>query len=323
MRRKILVTGGAGFIGSHLVDRLLAEGDEVTVLDDLSIGTAGYLNTGARLVQGDVQDADRLALLARGMDAVFHLAAKVSVPACIDDWDAGHRINLGATIGVLRAAHRAGGVPVIYASSAAVYGDQGDIAVSEGDLPLPISPYAADKLASEHQARAMAGIHGLPSVGLRFFNVYGPRQDADSAYAGVISRLCANRLAGRAHTIFGDGLQSRDFIHVADVVDSLLRARDLASRTGAGAEVFNICTGSGTTLLDLARQIDRAAGGGETLIRHAPARSGDIRNSRGDPRAARDRLGFSATIPVTRGLTDVLEWMTPAAQPVLLNGSAG
>lgn len=326
MTRKILVTGGAGFIGSHLVDRLIAMGDEVTVLDDLSGGTAGYLDPRARLIRGDVRDADHLVLLVRGMDAVFHLAAKVSVQACIEDWDAGHRVNLGGTIGVLRAAHRAGGVPVVYASSAAVYGDQGDLAGAEDALPLPISPYAADKLAGEHQARAMARVHGLPSVGLRFFNVYGPRQDACSAYAGVISKLCANRLAGRAHVIFGDGLQSRDFIHVTDVVDSLLLGCQLASATGAGAEVFNICTGTATTLLDLAAQIDRASGGGATPILHEPPRSGDIRHSRGDPRAARDRLGFQATIPMRQGLADTLDWMRgthTVGQPALLKGSVG
>src|SRR5690606_8351521 len=157
----------------------------------------------------------------------------------------------------------------------------------------PISPYAADKLAGEHQARAMAEVHGLPSVGLRFFNVYGPRQDAASPYAGVISKFCANRRADRPHVIFGDGQQSRDFIYVGDVVEGLLRAGDLAGRQG-GASIFNLCTGVETSLLELARAIDGLAGRGASAARHEPARSGDLRASRGGPPAARQGRGFVA-----------------------------
>lgn len=303
--RRILVTGGAGFIGSHLVDRLIAGGAEVTVLDDLSSGHRHNIHPAARFVRGDLREADRLVALIGAADVVFHLAAKVSVQDCIAQWEDGHQINLGGTMAVLRAAQRAGGVPVVYASSAAVYGDQGDRACHEDDLPRPISPYAADKLASEHQARAMAAIHGLPSVGLRFFNVYGPRQDPASPYAGVIARLCANRLAGRPHTIFGDGLQSRDFIHVADVVEGLVRAADFAAGT-SGAAVFNICTGIGTSLVDLAQAIDAAAGAGATPIRHEAPRPGDIRHSRGDPTAARQALGLTARISLPEGLRDLL-----------------
>ncbi|MFC3570347.1 NAD-dependent epimerase/dehydratase family protein [Paracoccus simplex] len=301
MHRKILVTGGAGFIGSHLVERLLAAGDEVIVLDDLSSGRRCNLPAGLRLVPGDVLDAELLGSLLVGVDCVIHLAARVSVQLCITDWMAAHRVNLGGTIAVLQAAQRAGNVPVVYASTAAVYGNRSGTDCRETDLPLPISPYAADKLACEHQARAMAEVHGLASVGLRFFNVYGPRQDAASPYAGVISKFCANRLADRPHLIFGDGLQSRDFIYVADVVDGLLRAADHVAGQG-GAEVFNLCTGTETTLLELAAQIDRVAGRGTSAIDHAPARGGDIRASRGNPEAARARLGFTARIQVAEGL---------------------
>ncbi|RDW11669.1 NAD-dependent dehydratase, partial [Paracoccus thiocyanatus] len=268
-----MVTGGAGFIGSHLVDRLLADGNEVVVLDDLSSGQAANLAPAARLVRGDVRDADLLDLLMAGTGCVFHLAARVSVQLCIGDWVAAHGVNLGGTIAVLQAAHRAGNIPVVHASSAAVYGNRSGAACRETDLPLPISPYAADKLAGEHQARAMAEVHGLPSVGLRFFNVYGPRQDAASPYAGVISKFCANRRADRPHVIFGDGRQSRDFIYVGDVVEGLLRAGDLAGRQG-GASIFNLCTGVETSLLELARAIDGLAGRGASAARHEPARSG-------------------------------------------------
>ncbi|MEF9603440.1 NAD-dependent epimerase/dehydratase family protein [Paracoccus sp. PXZ] len=295
------MTGGAGFIGSHLVDRLLAAGEEVTVLDDLSSGRPANLGPDARLVRGDVRDADLIASLLAGVDCVFHLAARVSVQLCISDWMAAHRINLGGTMAVLDAAHRAGNIPVIHASSAAVYGNRSGTACRETDLPMPISPYAADKLAGEHQASARAEVNGLPALGLRFFNVYGPRQDAASPYAGVISKFCANRLADRPHQIFGDGLQSRDFIYVADVVEGLLRARDLAG-TAPGARVFNLCTGVETTLLDLVRIIDELAGRGPSAIEHAPARSGDIRASRGCPETARERLGFVAGMDIRSGL---------------------
>lgn len=301
MQRKVLVTGGAGFIGSHLVEHLLAMGDVVTVLDNLTSGHPENLPAGVRLVQGDILDPELLQPLLDQADCVFHLAALVSVPECIADWQGGHRINLGGSIAVLQAAQRAGNVPVIYASSAAVYGNRSGEACAEDSLPLPISPYAADKLAVEHQARAMAEVHGLPSVGLRFFNVYGPRQDARSAYAGVISKFCANRLADAPQVIFGDGGQSRDFIAVSDVVRGLLLARDSLQGPGR-ARVYNLCTGTETTLLDLASAIDRVSGRPALPIRHEPARGGDIRASRGSAELAARELGFRATTGIEAGL---------------------
>lgn len=315
LARRILITGGAGFIGSHLVERAVAGGDAVTVLDDLSTGRRGNVHPGAAFVRGDILDDAPLSDLVARSDAVVHLAARVSVQDCIRHWQDGHRVNLLGTLAVLQAAHRAGGVPVVYASSAAVYGDGGSRPCREGDLPRPISPYAADKLACEHQARAMAAIHGLPSVGLRFFNVYGPRQDVASAYAGVIARLCADRLADRPHTLFGDGLQRRDFVHVGDVVEAVLTALDQAARRG-GASVFNISTGFGTSLLDLAGRIDGIAGRGPTPVTHAAPRAGDIRHSCGDPAAARRELGWTAGVDLTTGLADVLRSMSDTPSPV-------
>lgn len=317
MQHKVLVTGGAGFIGSHLVERLLSQGDRVIVLDDLSSGARANLHPEARLVCGDMLDGPLLEGLLDGVDCVFHLAARVSVPECITDWSGGHRINLGGTIALLQAAQRAGNVPVVFASSAAVYGNPMHLPCAEHDLPLPISPYAADKLAGEHQARAMAEVHGLASVGLRFFNVYGPRQAAHSAYAGVISKFCANRLADRAHMIFGDGGQSRDFIYVSDVVDGLIRARDLMA-AAPGAHVFNICTGTEVTLLDLAHRIDAVSGRPASDILHCPARGGDIRASRGATGLAREKLGFSAETGIKAGLAQLWDWL--ADQP---NGAEG
>jgi UDP-glucose 4-epimerase len=292
-----LVTGGAGFIGSHLAEALLARGDRVVVLDDLSTGRAENLPSGAQLLQGDLLDP---ALLARGLrDArgVFHLAAVVSVELCIQEPLATHRVNLAGTLLLLDAARRAGNRPVVFASSAAVYGDAGDRPCAEDLLPAPISPYGADKLGAEHHARAMHAVHGLPSAALRFFNVYGPRQDPRSPYAGVISRFADNLRQGRPHTIYGDGLQTRDFVYVGDVVRALLAAQGLLAR----APQAIVSTGRATSLLDLAAALDRRVGA-TTPIAHRPARAGDIRHSQGSPDRMHDLLGLRAETPLDEGL---------------------
>ncbi len=302
---RFIVTGGAGFIGSHLVEALVAAGHAVTVIDDLSTGRAENVAPGARLLRGSIGDAMLLAREAAGADGIFHLAARVSVQDCIDNWLPGHRDNLIGTIHVLQAAAGAG-CPVVYASSAAVYGDRSGQLCSEEVREVPISPYGADKLACEHQARAFAVVRGVPSVGLRFFNVYGPRQDPASPYAGVISKFIANAQAGLAHTVFGDGGQSRDFIEVSDVVAGLLAAMDHAGKE-PGAEVVNICTGRETTLLDLIATIARVRGDtAAPRVTHAPARAGDIRHSLGCTRLMQARLGLRAQVPLDRGLTRLL-----------------
>lgn len=303
MKSYTLVTGGAGFIGSHVVDRLLANGEDVVVLDNLSSGKRENLASQAKLVAGDITDRALVEELACGADSIVHLAALVSVQECINDWSLGHRINLTATSELFQIAARVrtGGIPVVYASSAAIYGDFSGEACRETSLPRPISPYGADKLGCEHQAIAAAEIHGLPSVGLRFFNVYGPRQDPKSPYAGVISRFFANRLADAPHTIFGDGRQSRDFIYIDDIVEGVMRARDHARGKG-GAAVFNLCTGVETTLLELATEIDAVSGRGATKVIHAPARAGDIRMSLGAPEVAASELGFTAKTDIRTGL---------------------
>ena len=300
MTHRTLVTGGAGFIGSHLVDHLLARGEEVIILDNLSSGSRENVPAGARLVEGDILDGELVADLVRDADSVFHLAALVIVQECIRNWDLGHQVNLVSTIGLFRAAATKG-IPVVYASSAAIYGNRSGSECREDSLPMPISPYGADKLGCEHQARAMAEIHGLRSAGLRFFNVYGPRQDPRSPYAGVISKFCANRAADMSHTVFGDGLQSRDFIYVGDIVEGLVRARDRATDIG-GASVYNLCTGTEKTLLDLAREIDVVADRGPTEITHVEPRAGDIRMSLGSPELASAELGFHAETELRKGL---------------------
>ncbi len=230
-----LVTGGAGFIGSHLVDALLARGDVVRVLDDLSTGKRENLDPRAMLTVGDVADAAVVAGAMQGVDGCFHLAAVASVELGNRDWLGTHRTNLTGAITIFDAARRARPdrtVPVVYASSAAVYGDTPDLPLAESAATRPLSAYGADKLGCELHGRVAATVHGVRNAGCRFFNVYGPRQDPGSPYSGVIS-IFFNRIGrGQGITIFGDGGQTRDFIYVADVVEALLTT--MGMKSGAG-----------------------------------------------------------------------------------------
>ncbi|MDQ1901123.1 NAD-dependent epimerase/dehydratase family protein [Paracoccus sp. WLY502] len=301
---KFLITGGAGFIGSHLVDRLIARGDEVVILDDLSSGQRRNIHKGARLVQGTILDGPLVDRLAAGTDGIFHLAAQVSVQACIDDWMGAHRINLDGALTVFLAAQRNGNLPVVFTSTAAVYGDSPNEFCRETDAALPVSPYGADKLAAELHLRALFATRGLPSVSLRLFNVYGDRQDPRSPYAGVISKFFSDVREGRPHTVYGDGQQVRDFIYVNDVVSGLLDAFAFIT-TQPGAHCFNLCTGKATSVIDLARRIDAVCAEGLVAIRHVPARKGDIRVSRGAGDAARSAFGFLPAFTVDQGLSDL------------------
>lgn len=298
-----LVTGGAGFIGSHLVDALLSQGHRVRVLDDLSTGKHENLADGAELVLGDVGDAGTVRTAMRGMDGCFHLAAIASVARCNEDWLGTHRVNLGGTIAVLDAAREVGGVPVVYASSAAVYGALDGVA-SETSPTVPLSAYGADKLGSEQHARAGFRVHGVPSVGLRFFNVYGPRQDPRSPYTGVISLFAGALVAGRGLTLHGDGMQTRDFIYVGDIVAFLLSAMRVAARRDA-ALVLNACTGRQISVLALA---DTLAGLLQTkpALTHRPVRPGDVRHSQGDPAMAAAVLGLQSRTTLAEGLEATL-----------------
>jgi UDP-glucose 4-epimerase len=300
-----LVTGGAGFIGSHLADALLGRGDNVRVLDDLSTGRRDNLDPRAELIVGDVADAAQVAAAMAGVDGCFHLAAIASVQLGNQDWLGTHRTNLTGAITIFDAARRAKPdrtVPVVYASSAAVYGDSAALPLAETGATRPLSAYGADKLGCELHGRVAGHVHGVRTVGCRFFNVYGPRQDPGSPYSGVIS-IFFNRIGmGQRITIFGDGGQTRDFIYVADVVRALLAAMGQEKTLTA---VFNICTGRTTTLLELAASIGRVFGR-EPAIAFAEGRVGDIRASLGDPEAARDVLGFEANILLEDGLRRML-----------------
>lgn len=298
-----LVTGGAGFIGSHLVDALLAAGHGVRVLDDLSTGRRTNLDPAAELIVGDVAEAATVRAAATGMDGCFHLAAVASVARANEEWLGTHRVNLGGTIAVLDAARAAGGMPVVYASSAAVYGRLDGVA-AESVRPAPLSAYGADKLGSELHAQAGFEVHDVPSVGFRFFNVYGPRQDPYSPYSGVISLFAAALAAGRGVTVHGDGLQTRDFVYVLDIVAFLVAGMRYASSTAAAA-VVNACTGRETSVRGLAETL-----GGLLQIRPVvvagPSRAGDVRRSVGCPKRAAALLGLSARTALTAGLETTL-----------------
>ena len=297
---ELLVTGGCGFIGSHVVDRLLNLGHQVTVLDNLSSGNRDHLDPLARLLVGDVADAALVSSLVARAEAVIHLAAVASVEACNNDWLNAHRTNLTGTVTVFDAA-RPNKTPVIYASSAAIYGDNPALPLAETAVSNPLSAYGLDKLSCEKQAAIGWNFHGIPSVGLRFFNVYGPRQDASSPYSGVISKFVAAARAGAPLTFFGDGEQTRDFIYVEDVVSLIT----LALTHHAGARVVNGCTGTATSLKQLAHAIGEATGLPITT-QHAAPKAGDIRHSLGAPELAKSLLQFQSHTSLSVGLKQLV-----------------
>ncbi len=301
---KILVTGGCGFIGSHLCRALRAQGDQVRVLDDLSSGAAANLAPGARLMLGDINQPLALREALAGMDACFHLAAIASVERGVTDWPGTHRTNLSATIALMDAA-RANRVPVVYASSAAIYGRQAPGPLEEAAHPAPLSAYGADKLGCEQHAKVAGHVHGLPTAGLRFFNVFGPRQDPASPYSGVISIFCDRLRQGLPVRLYGDGAQTRDFIHVGDVVAALLAAMRIVS---TDAPVFNVCSGRATTVVELAQTVAELCGT-TAQFEHLPARLGEIRDSLGSPLRARQVLGVTAHVTLRQGLAQTLEWL--------------
>ena len=304
-----LVTGGAGFIGSHLCDALIARGDTVRVLDDLSTGHRDNLPAGVELIVGDIADPATALKATEGVEGCFHLAAIASVERGVNDWPGTHRVNLTGTIVMLDAIRRHGTkVPFVYASSAAVYGDCRTVPIAETAERRPLSAYGADKYGCELHALTASHVHGIPTVGLRFFNVYGPRQDPKSPYSGVISIFCERIRAGQPVSIYGDGQQTRDFVHVSDVVWALLAGMRLKP---VDSPVFNVCTGVATSVEALARVIADLARKNPD-IRSLPARSGEIRHSLGDRALSRAALGLPDPADLREGLATVLAWLDAA-----------
>jgi UDP-glucose 4-epimerase len=296
-----LVTGGCGFIGSHLVEALVQRGDRVRILDDLSTGRREHALPGTELIVGCITDAKTVAEAMRGVDGCFHLAAIASVERGRTEWLGTHRVNLTGTINVFDAAREARSgqpVPVVYASSAAVYGDNTDTPLSETARTMPLSAYGADKLGCELHGRVAWHIHRVPNIGLRFFNVYGPRQDPRSPYSGVISIFVDRLRAGRGIDIYGDGSQVRDFVFVKDVVNHLLASM---RRATADHRVFNVCTGKSTSILDLAQTIGRVLRREPAITRQLP-RQGDIKISLGNPENATLFLDVAAGVALEQGL---------------------
>ncbi|MBI4880106.1 MAG: SDR family oxidoreductase [Planctomycetes bacterium] len=311
-----LVTGGAGFIGSHLVEGLLAAGMRVRVLDDFSTGREENLAAAAgrvEVVRGDCCRAEEAQAAVSGAELVFHEAALPSVQRSVEDPFLAQRRNLDATLVMLDAARRAGVRRFIYAGSSSVYGDSAELPRHEGLCPEPLSPYAAQKLAAEHYCRVFAGCYGLHTVVLRYFNVYGPRQDPSSPYSGVISLFIAALLDGRAPFIFGDGRQTRDFVFVGDVVAANLLA---ATRDLPRGSIVNVASGRRSTVLELFDTVQRAVGGGALGIEplFAAARPGDVRDSLADLTRARDLLGFQPTVSLGEGVRHTVVGFLNATQ---------
>ena len=303
---RFLVTGGAGFIGSHLVHALLGEGHVVRVLDDLSSGNRKNLPQQVELIEADVTDPAAVDGALDGVDGCFHLAAIASVARSHREWLRTHQVNLTGTINVFdqaRPSRRRREVPVVYASTAAIYGNCGNFPVDEESPAAPLSAYGADKHACELHARVAGAIHGLPTVGLRFFNLYGPRQDPLSPYSGVVSIFADRLLRCEPVEIYGDGEQARDFTFISDAVCALRHAMQAATTS---AFVFNVCTGKATSVRGLAQTVAELCGT-ELIVHRRPARCGEVRISIGDPRRATERLGFTAQTTLSDGLAMTLD----------------
>jgi UDP-glucose 4-epimerase len=313
MAELCLVTGGAGFIGSHLVEALTTTGCPVRVLDDFSTGQRenfAALPSSPEIIQADVADPDAVSRAMHGVGVVYHLAALASVQASIENPAATHRACATGTLTVLDAARRAGVRRVVYAASASAYGIPAGDVQRETDSVCPLSPYAAAKLAGEQYMQAFASTYGLETVCLRFFNIFGPRQRADSPYSGVIAIFIRIMAAGRVPTVHGDGLQSRDFTYVADVVQALRKA---ASVPGVSGHMYNVGTGRSVTVLDLVAALNRLLGTNLTPA-YGPARVGDVRHSRADITRARRDLGYEPTVSFDQGLERTLHWYRESGQ---------
>jgi nucleoside-diphosphate-sugar epimerase len=311
---KALVTGGAGFIGSHIAERLVSDGHEVAVLDNFSSGKRHNLKGfegDIEVLEGDIRDAGRVREAVEGRDLVFHEAAIVSVPYSVEHPLETHDVNILGTLRLLQAAREAGVRRVVFASSAAIYGDEATLPKLETMLPTPIAPYGVEKVTAEHYLHTYGAIYGVETVALRYFNVFGPRQDPSSPYSGVISIFVNRALDGRTLTVYGDGQASRDFVFVGDVVEANLAA---ATRDGVSGEVFNVARGAKTTLTELIEVLGRIVRR-KLDIAHAPPRVGDIVESWANVDKAGSRLGFQARVSVEEGLRKLVDHVRAGQTP--------
>ncbi|MBI3837953.1 MAG: SDR family oxidoreductase [Planctomycetia bacterium] len=307
--RTVLVTGGAGFIGSHIAEALVSRGDKVRVLDNLCTGHLGnlkHLEKQIEFIEGDITNSATVAAAVAGVDCVFHEAALASVPRSVERPLDTNAACVTGTLTVLDESRKAGVRRLVYAASSSAYGDQPTSSKRETDLPAPISPYGAAKLAGELYCQAFAATYGFEAVGIRYFNVFGPRQDPHSQYSAVIPLFLTAMLAGRRPTIYGDGHQSRDFTYIANVVDGNLLAADAQAKLVAG-RVFNVANGRSTNLLELLKLLNQLLG---TKIEpvHAPPRVGDVRESLADITQARSCLGYEPQVDFEGGLRRSIDY---------------
>jgi UDP-glucose 4-epimerase len=301
---KYIVTGGAGFIGSHIAEAI-AGSHEVVVIDNLSSGKLENLSgfsTNVHHIPGSITDLPLLIEAFSGADGIFHLGAIASVAKSVDDPAATHATNLTGTLNVLLAARDCGVKKVVFSSSSAVYGDEPTLPKREDMLPVPLSPYAVSKLAGEYYCRVFSELYGLETVSLRYFNVFGPRQDPRSEYAAVIPKFIVRLLNHQAPLIFGDGKQTRDFVYIRDVVQANLLAMQ-STRTG----IFNIGSGESLDLNTLARTLSRIMEVNVPPVYEKP-RSGDIRDSVSDITAAKKTLGYRTSYSLDKGLAETVTW---------------
>ncbi len=309
---RTLVTGGAGFIGGHLVDALLARGATVRVLDNFSTGRRENLaHNRARieLIEDDVRDPATCARAIRDVDVVFHQAALPSVARSVEEPVPSDEVNVGGTVKLLDACRRAGVGRFVFAASSSAYGDTEVLPKVETMIPQPLSPYAVSKLTGEYYVRVFAQLYGMKTCALRYFNVFGPRQDPNSHYAAVVPKFCTALLDGRSPTIFGDGGQTRDFTFIENVLEANL----LAATRDVSGQVVNVACGERISLLELVAILNELAG---TSIAptHAPGRAGDVRHSLADIRAAHALLGYAPRVTVREGLQRTLDFYR-AARP--------
>jgi UDP-glucose 4-epimerase len=305
---KVLVTGGAGFIGSNVVRALLARGDDVRVLDNFSTGSRANLaglEGDVELVEGELRSYERVHTAVRGVEVVLHQGALPSVPRSVQDPLTTTAVNVEGTLNVLLAARDEGVRRIVNASSSSVYGNSGSLPRTESQPPDPISPYAVAKLAAERFCTSFSRVYGMESVSLRYFNVFGPRQDPTSQYAAVVPRFIRAVADGEPVTVYGDGEQSRDFTYVDNVVAANLLAADASSVAG---EIVNVATGSSTTVNELAETIGRLVGKPVEKT-HEPERKGDVRASWADVAEARRLFGYDPQISLEEGLRRTADFL--------------
>lgn len=302
-----LITGGAGFIGSHLAEELVHRGEEVRILDNFDSGTHDNIKHFAEnveLIEGDIRDLEAVKKAVKGTNYILHQAALRSVPLSVDDPLSTNEINVQGTLNVLWAAREAGVKRVVNASSSSVYGGGDKLPQVENQPPNPLSPYAVSKLAAEYYCEVFTDIYGLETVSLRYFNVFGPRQDPKSQYAVVVPIFINAGLNGKQAEVHGDGLQTRDFTFIADTVDAILLA---AVAPGISGKVFNVACGKRYSVLDLLKTAEKLLGVSIKYV-HTDPRPGDARHTQGDITLANELMGYEVKVPFEEGLRRTVEW---------------